>query len=451
MREQRLIVEPFELLDILSCQGRIEADSHGYMEVRGHIHADKEMEYQQLLLTELWANIKVYDENGIAETLFTGIVTAGEIIVENGVKTLHITIKTGSFLMDLQEHIRTFQNSDDVYHTLLRTIVSGYNVTAEFIMNRGEEKHIGRFLCQYHETDWHFARRLASYCHTWLYPNEVGKGIKFYFGLPSGENRGEITPTEYSLHQKDGNITYEVRLRDLFRIGDKVLFQNQIWRVLSRETSWEHGELYHVYELGLQETEQKTPIFNNDLIGVSLAGVVTGVKGTEVTLSVTQDENKSTSGSKWFSYATVYSSPDGTGWYCMPEMGDSVRLYFPTQEEQQAYVFNSTHLASKDANRRTNPDYKSIMNKQGKEILLKPDSILVTNNAGMSLELSDRKGISIISDKKIILSSQDSVEITSEDGQVDITAADRITLCQGDTKIELSDKMTMQGAKVRLN
>ncbi|MCM1561481.1 MAG: phage late control D family protein, partial [Butyrivibrio sp.] len=422
MREQKLIVEPFELLDILSCQGKIEADSHGYMEVQGHIHADKELEYQQLLLTELWVNIKVYDENGTAELLFTGIVTAGDIIVENGVKTLHIVIRTGSFLMDLQEHIRTFQNSADTYHDLLKTMMSDYGRASNFIMNKGKEESIDRFLCQYHETDWQFAKRLASYCHTWLYPNEVGEGIKFYFGLPSGEDKGAINPTEYSLHQKDGSVTYVVRLRDLFHIGDKILFQNQILRILSRETSWVHGELYHVYELRTQEKKQETPIFNNDLIGASLMGVVTGVKGTEVTLSVTQDENKTASGSKWFSYATVYSSPDGTGWYFMPEIGDSVRLYFPSQKEQQAYVFNAIHLASRTPGKRTNPDYKSIMNKQGKEILLKPDSILVTNNAGMSLELSDRKGISIISDKKIILSSQDSVEITSEDGQVDITA-----------------------------
>lgn len=451
MREHKIVVEPFELLDVLSCRGKIGEDSHGYMEVRGHIHADKEIEYQQLLLTELWAKIIVYDENGVAEPLFTGIVTAGEITVENGVKTLCVIIKTGSFLMDLQEHIRTFQNSNDTYASLLRRMMLGYSIMPKFIMNKGAEKSIAKFLCQYHETDWQFAKRLASYCHTWLYPNEVGEGIKFYFGLPAGENRGAINSTEYSIHQKSGNVTYKVRLRELFRIGDKVFFKNQLLYVLSRETFWEYEELHHIYELGIQEKEQESPIYNDNLIGVSLAGTVTGVKGTQVMLSVTEDENKAASGSREFSYATVYSSPDGTGWYCMPEIGDNVRLYFPSHEEQQAYVFNSIHLASKNPNKRTNPDYKSIMNKQGKEILLKPDSILVTNNAGMSLELSDGKGISIISDKKIILKSEDSVEITSEEGQIDITAADRIALCQGDTKLELSDRMTMQGAKVRLN
>ena len=60
-----------------------------------------------------------------------------------------------------------------------------------------------------------------------------------------------------------------------------------------------------------------------------------------------------------------------------------------------------------------NPDYKSFMNKQGKEVLLKPDSILITNNSGMSIELSDEEGISIISDKKIVFESEEAIELTS--------------------------------------
>ena len=48
-------------------------------------------------------------------------------------------------------------------------------------------------------------------------------------------------------------------------------------------------------------------------------------------------------GARWFPYATVYSSGDGTGWYCMPEIGDKIRLYFPTEKEQDAYVISAYH------------------------------------------------------------------------------------------------------------
>ena len=40
----------------------------------------------------------------------------------------------------------------------------------------------------------------------------------------------------------------------------------------------------------------------------------------------------------WFPFSSVSSSSDGSGWYCMPEPGESVRIYFPTAKEAEAYV-----------------------------------------------------------------------------------------------------------------
>lgn len=35
----------------------------------------------------------------------------------------------------------------------------------------------------------------------------------------------------------------------------------------------------------------------------------------------------------------------GSGWYCMPEKGDEIRLYIRTVKEKHAYVISSVHLA----------------------------------------------------------------------------------------------------------
>ena len=91
------------------------------------------------------------------------------------------------------------------------------------------------------------------------------------------------------------------------------------------------------------------------------------------------------------------------------------------------------------------------MNKQGKEVLLKPDSILITNNSGMSIELSDEEGISIISDKKIVFESEEAIELTSVTDKIDIVAPRKISLVQGNTQMVLSDKFTMRGGKIRLD
>ncbi len=449
MKEQRVILEPFELLDVLECKGEIQANCHGSMLIRGHINQEKEQEYIQMLLTETWGSVKVRDENGKEEILFSGIVTEGDIMVENGLKTLSVTMNTGSFLMDLQNHLRTFQNRGILYAQIMDILMEAYTDSG-CIMSSGRGKSIEGFLCQYQETDWQFALRLSGRCHTVLYPNYIGKGAKVYFGMPRGKNRGEINATEYCQKQAY-TMSYSIKVREILDIGDSVIFQGRKLYVVSRNTKLEHGELYHIYEMMLEEKESLGVVYNDNISGVSLNARVVKVEETNITVSFKEDENKNACGSRWFPFATVYSSLDGTGWYCMPEIGDNVRIYFPSNKEEEAYAFNAMHMKSTDSRERTNPDYKSLMNKQGKEILFRPDSILITNNAGMSLELSDNEGISIISDKKIILQSEEAIEITSVNERVDIVAPQQIALQQGNTQMVLSDNLTMRGAKIRLD
>ena len=49
-----------------------------------------------------------------------------------------------------------------------------------------------------------------------------------------------------------------------------------------------------------------------------------------MTLEVSIDDDENNSDDKAFlNYATVYSSPEGGSWYCMPEVGDRVIVKFP--------------------------------------------------------------------------------------------------------------------------
>ena len=449
MREQKIILEPFELLDVLECSGEIKANCHGRMLVKGHINQEKEQEYLQMLLTETWGSVKIRDDKGKEKILFSGIVTEGEIEVENGLKTLTVTMSTGSILMDLQDHLRTFQEKGLLYDAIMDVLMEAYT-NSGCIISKGKGKSIEGFLCQYQETDWQFALRLSKRCHTVLYPNYIGVGIKIYFGMPNGKNHGDIHVTEY--YQKQAHtMSYGIKIREILDIGDTVMFCGRKLHVVSRNTKLEYGELYHTYELIQDEIESLITIYNDNLSGVSLNASVVKAEGTNIMVSFKGDENKKACGNKWFPFATVYSSPDGTGWYCMPEIGDNVRIYFPTHNEEDAYAFNAMHMESTDSSERTNPDFKSLMNKQGKEILFKPDSILITNNAGMSLELSDSEGISIISNKKIVLRSEEAIEITSVNERVNIVAPQQIALQQGNTQMVLSDNLTMRGAKIRLD
>ena len=133
---------------------------------------------------------------------------------ENGLKTLKVKIKTASFLMDLETHIRTFSShSCKPKDEIFASFGASYQEYG-YIMETGNRKSINRFLCQYQETDWQFVRVFANLCHTVVYPNYIGSSEKLYFGRLMGTNRGSVTLTEYMIRQTKTGVICGT-LRDL--------------------------------------------------------------------------------------------------------------------------------------------------------------------------------------------------------------------------------------------
>lgn len=193
----------------------------------------------------------------------------------------------------------------------------------------------------------------------------------------------------------------------------------------------------------------QVPAYDNPgLAGVSLMGKVIKVKDEEVKIQLCCDENQEGTGARWFSFSSIYSSGDGSGWYCMPEPGDLVRLYFPTAKEEEAYVISACHEGG--AALRTKPAHKFWRNKEGKEIRLSPERILITNNDGTSIELSDEEGIEIISENSVTIRAGNSLSISSSDSSIELDASRRIRMKQGDTEMTLGGDIFMQGGRIRL-
>ena len=98
--------------------------------------------------------------------------------------------------------------------------------------------------------------------------------------------------------------------------------------VVARVSRLEHREVINEYIL-MKESDVKTKAYQNEkLIGAALFAKVCQVENELVKVSIDDDENDS--GDKAFlNYATVYSSPEGGSWYCMPEVGDMVIVKFP--------------------------------------------------------------------------------------------------------------------------
>ncbi len=462
MRIIKLGVEPFEMISILKYDEVQQMNEHGSARISGLIPYDKRDEYLKMAAKETWVKILGYDEEEKETILFYGILT--DFCIHTGGKScvLDLTVYSGSRLMDCERHTRSFQRDSHTYREVAGCCNAGYP-EAGVIMTEGRDAQLPGFIMQYEETDWEFLKRLAGYLHTVLVPASYVKGEKYFFGIPEKKAEGVLEADSYTLHQgpeiflsgragekisRADNICYIADSREICALGDRISFNREmlyIWRI---ERSKQGEELWIRYYLKRKKGLKVPPVCNRKLTGLSLSGRVTAVQGEQVQIQLDQDEN-SNSGHRWFEYSTVYSSPDGAGWYCMPETGDSARLYFPTEDDGTAYVSSAFH-EMQGGGVRTDPAQKIWRNKEGKEIRMTPDQILITNNAGMSVELSDQSGILIHSNASVTIDAEDSICISSSRSNLELAASDRITLTQGESRLELAEGIHVSGSTVKI-
>lgn len=465
MRIEQITVSPFEFRIITEFESDIKLNEHGYAKIVGYVTEKQKNRALELMTNDVWGTVGFLDENGKQGTLFCGLAVTLQVQEENDSYLMTLGLKTGTYLMDLKEHIRVFQGGSINYSAIQKSFLSTY-VMSECLMLKADCS-VGEMLVQYKETDWEFAKRLAGKRNTVLIPNEKNAGVKYSFGILEGnaEKMSSYSEVEiiknigsYQTKKQNGvegieendELAYRINSREIFFLGDCVVFEGNKYLVTDIHRSWDKKEMWNYYVLKTVKGTRQASYRNKKIIGATMKGTVTDVKADTVQIIVDCDENGNQGGQKWFQYSTVFSSPDGTGWYCMPEIGDCVQLHFPNEIEKMAYVSSSVNLNASDSSARSVPDNKSIKNRQGKEILFTPEKLVITNNKGMSITIDDNVGIVLSSDKDIIMKAKESIGLVSEEQAVQMVAGTQILLQQNETRLELADNIVMSGGQVNM-
>lgn len=462
MRETRIVVEPFEFISFLTVNCIKELNEHGKIEIKGIISKDKVVEYQLMVLKETWVTVKLFNEDNDGMIFFRGILTELKIEKENQVNTLSFSAKTGSYLLDLIPHIRSYQKESFTYGEIIENCLTSDG--GKCIVLDKRSVNVNRFLMQYRESDWEFIKRLAGYAGVAVIAEERVSGRNICFGYPETVKLESIETDSYCVIQNyedyqkrkirnNSDITnndlysYKVKSREIYRLGETVIFQGKKLVIRKIYSCLTGQELQHTYILSTRAMGTCSEEDNIHITGISLKANVVRVDKTKVLVKIQLDENAGNAGNRWFDFATVYSTSDGTGWYCMPEIGDEVRLVFPDKSEENAYVSSCIHIENES---RTNPNEKSWKNKQGKEVIFTPETLVLRNNKGMSIEISDVEGIKIVSDKKIILQATEDININSESG-LQLSAAENMLFSQGGASIQMNDSIIIGGGKIYMN
>ena len=494
MKDVIVSVDGMDMKSIVDIQFHKKVNEHGSAVVKCIVDDEAVENLLKIREDATWVAIKIGEEGSQTAdtTVFAGIISEISVDNQRGASEAEMKLVGGSILLDLKPNTRTYQKEESKLSNIINYIKEHKNnkiTGADLKVNCGKGckdsyKPEEDLLVQYEETNYEFLKRCASMqgvplitsidqADTPVIRIDMGLVAKSGNDLETKYFKREKQLKEYMLAKKHGltDVTendynvIEVKTHEYFNIGDMVNIAGKSMYVYAADSVYDSSlnigkseyninkdEFWHTYILASEKRFSEAIIYNYDIIGASLQADVKEVVGDKIKLEVLIDkENKVTAKDNIeFPFSTVYSTNDGTGWYCMPEEKDRVRLYFPTEKEKDAYVISAVHLEENNK-LRNDPEKKFIMNKYKKMVQFTKDAITITNNDGMTIELNDSKGISIISDKDINMSAGKDVNITSKKKEVNVSGKSSVNVKQGSSAyIELKGTATIKGTQVKM-
>lgn len=353
---EKLKIAPFEMtLHELKLEKKIQ--DHARLYFTGRIAPELEEKYVKMASNQLPIEMYYYDAKGTTHTLFHGIILKLHVKVDKEAYWLEAEAVSHTYALDIKPQHRAFQDAGRSILSVMKHICKSYS-GASVLNSFTEEKKLGAFTLQYQETDWEFFKRLASHYNAPLMPAVTQNHIGVYVGIPHHQDGGELKATHYRVYKdiltykslvegtgaklnEQDFICYEVVTDQVFELGDKVKFKGKSLYVLNVVTEMKKGVLTHTYTLRSKASAYQQKMVNKRIIGASIQGKVAQVVRDEVKVSLEYDQDWSKSTAYLFPYSTMYASEDQTGWYCMPELGDDVRIYFPGPQEAEGIALST--------------------------------------------------------------------------------------------------------------
>jgi len=387
-------------------------------------------------------NVQNKEEKLVEKNLFSGVITHIEFENVDGVYVLKITGKTTSYFLDIEYKNNIYQNMKMLSSEIVKEILKSVS-DKDYVYNMPDIP-IDEILVQSNETDWNLVKRFASKYELPIFINSNSLKVKLTFGFSKIEIEGDFRFAQYVSNADIDKMAYEkertkqaVNIRDyinysiwvnnILPLGSRVKFKGQSMIVGEIERYLNSGNLINRYTL-YSETALKIEQNYNDMIkGISIIGITSAINRNMIQVQ-TKENDTARNNNYWFPYASVAASKDGNGWYCMPQIGEPVRIFFPSSDERDAYVISYSEGYSKNSQNieevKGKPSNKVIYNKKGSGIIFNPagiqiktgsgNSSIVINNSGNIL-IKGSSSVDLEALKLIRINSEDSVNISGQE------------------------------------
>ncbi|MBQ2802100.1 MAG: hypothetical protein IJF03_12040 [Lachnospiraceae bacterium] len=400
--------------------------------------------------------------------IFCGMVAKVSVEKQDTYGLIKFSLKSTSFVLDVQKKNKSFQNTGSTYEQILKQT---YDSKASLTMNVSD-KAIGSIVMQYNETNWEFTRRMAANFNAPVFTSVDKQKPHITIGMPASGKTYQLKDVEHDFGSSMGGGT-ELKTHQYMYLGDKVSYGGKTERVKNLKSSLVSGILTTVVSVGEEsgfEAQHALMTANGGSlggeaytgtggngVGVTTNASVSGKMFTGIVQAVKKDKVQAHlididaeydgGGNYWFPYSTAYSSSDGSGFYCMPEVGDKVRIFFPSGKEGEAFAASSVNVSPLD-----NPQHKKWRSPAGKEILMTEEGIFITCKENkIFINLANEDGITISCEKDINICSKTNISLMSEK-KMTVQAENNILISTAESYIDMKpDKIEIGAANVTIS
>lgn len=440
---------------------------HGSLKLCGYLAAESGEE----TLFGFSENDSITVYVGEGKPVFSGILT--KVSVEGDGDTVKISAeaKSRSILMDQKKKSRSFQDVTMTYGRLFQIILSEY--PGSDIKLSIPDRPLGEIAVQYKETDWEFLKRMLSMLNAVLACRPGEESMKLYGGvpdIPSGEWKykktgfqKEMGEFSYWLMQgaavNDNDfLVMKIETGHVPELFEQVVDEGRgfVLRRLSYEM--ERGLLHCRMEMQKKEGILAKTEYPMHLIGTALCGTVLEIAGSKIKIHLDIDNVAGGKDVYWFPFSTLSASPDGSGWYYMPEKGDNVRVYFPSKYTKD--VIGVSAVSSYDGksggvpDRMGSPTTKYLSNPYGQEMKLAEDGVTLACSGGAaSVKIGNGGDISLSAIGTINIAAEEDLKIEAEEAvSLQALEAAVISCVKGGAVNMPSDGILyIQGTEVKVN
>ena len=436
---QKVVLEPFETKHIEHIKITKIPNEHTTLVLTAILPEDTEDSYVQEVVAQKNVEVKVESEDD-SKVIFSGIIQYIDVIARSNMFYLNIKAVSHSMSLDIEWVNRSYMDLAMTYEDLMQTAVKNFDGA---VMDKATDgQTIDMFILQYQETPWEFVKRMVSRFELPLIPEDILDEPKVYAGLPEKDEVGELTDFVYNVKKEAGFyrlsserfkasvseadfIYYEVFSEQIFEIANKISFKEQTLYVNEAHIEMQNGIFMNVYKVTEKSGFHKNKIRNERIIGLSLEGEEIDVSEDDVKILLDIDLEHLPDDFCWFKYATPYTSDNGGGFYCMPEIGEKIRLYFPDADDEHAFSTGNVRENFAVGGERGIPDIKYWRTLSGKEIMflpegirircldgeifiymLEPEGILMQSNKPINIIANEGAGIGLYAEGKIVMAAE---------------------------------------------